>query len=110
MQWLVSGLNYYDSVSPGNRRSSTPFSVLTWLWVPFSLKQVSLIEPFLQAAPDGNADINVPYYPDNNRYLAVHEYSGFELGDAERLHTIRDFITYHGHWRRSGLERLHAIW
>ena len=89
--------------------------MLKGLWVPFSLNPVFAYRTllFLQAAPEsqhGNADINVPFYPYNNRYLAVHEYSGFERGDAKRLQTIRDFIKYHGDWSRSDLERLHAIW
>jgi hypothetical protein len=71
---------------------------------------------FLQAAPEnqhGNADINVPFYPDNNRYLAVHEY---ELGDTESLQTVWDFITSHTRSGTSILQMaapkrlLHAIW
>ena len=68
---------------------------------------------FLKAAPgsqDGNADINVGFHPDNNRYLEVHEYSGFESEDAESLKTIRDFISYRTDSNRSVSERLHAIW
>ena len=109
------GINYHNSVSPGNLRSSTPSSVLTWLWVPLSVNPVFAYQIllFLQTAPEsqhGNADINVPFYPDNNPYFAVHEYSGFELGDAGRLQTIRSFITDRsGRWC-SDLERLHAIW
>ncbi|KAH9003545.1 hypothetical protein EDB86DRAFT_2893126 [Lactarius hatsudake] len=51
----------------------------------------------MAAAPGsqhGNTDINVGFSPANNRYLVVHEYSGFESGDAQSLQTIRDFISY----------------
>ncbi|KAH9018535.1 hypothetical protein EDB85DRAFT_2294485 [Lactarius pseudohatsudake] len=58
----------------------------------------------------GNADINVGFSPGDNRYLIVHEYSGFESGDAQSLQTIRDFISYRTDADRSASERLHAIW
>ena len=58
----------------------------------------------------GNADINVGFDPRNNRYLVVHEYSGFEAGDAQGLQTIGDFISYRTDARCPVSERLHAIW
>ncbi|KAH9041168.1 hypothetical protein EDB84DRAFT_1474613 [Lactarius hengduanensis] len=58
----------------------------------------------------GNADINVGFSPGDNRYLIVHEHSGFESGDAQSLQTIRDFISYRTEADRSASERLHAIW
>ncbi|KAH9018730.1 hypothetical protein EDB85DRAFT_2154290 [Lactarius pseudohatsudake] len=67
----------------------------------------------MAAAPgsqNGNADINVGFSPANNRSLVVHEYSGFESGDAQSLQTIRDFISYRTDADRSASERLHAIW
>ncbi|KAH9041186.1 cytochrome P450 [Lactarius hengduanensis] len=67
----------------------------------------------MAAAPgsqNSNADINVGFSPANNRSLVVHEYSGFESGDAQSLQTIRDFISYRTDADRSALERLHAIW
>jgi hypothetical protein len=60
----------------------------------------------------GKADINVEFRPEDNRYLVVHECSGFgsQLGDSQNLRTIREFVSY-----RTGLscppsERLHAVW
>ncbi|KAI9456389.1 hypothetical protein BJY52DRAFT_1276672 [Lactarius psammicola] len=66
----------------------------------------------MAAAPGSqrNVDINVGFSPSNNRYLVVHEYSGFGSGDAQSLQTIRDFILYHTDASRSVSERLHAIW
>ncbi|KAH9018529.1 hypothetical protein EDB85DRAFT_2294479 [Lactarius pseudohatsudake] len=58
----------------------------------------------------GNADINVGFSPGDNRYLIVHEHSGFESGDAQSLQTIRNFISYRTDADRSASERLHAIW
>jgi hypothetical protein len=78
----------------------------------FYLNLVLLIEYLKKASPSqhGNADINYEFRPDNNRYLAVHEYSGLESGDAQSLQTIQDFISSRTDANRSVLERLHAIW
>jgi len=58
----------------------------------------------------GRPDINFEYRPDDNRYLIVHECSGFEQGDAQGLQAIRDFISTRTDQSRSALERLHAVW
>jgi hypothetical protein len=79
----------------------------------FYLNPVSLIEPFFfKASPSqhGNADINASISPDGNRYLVVHEYSGFESGDAQSLQTIQQFISTHTDASRPVSKRLHAIW
>ena len=87
--------------------------MLIWLCVSFHLNPVFAYRTllFFKAAPGsqhGNADINNSFKPDNNRYLAVHEYSGFESGDAETA--IRDFISSRTDAKCSDLKRLHAIW
>ncbi|KAF8267147.1 hypothetical protein EI94DRAFT_1731317 [Lactarius quietus] len=67
----------------------------------------------MAAAPrnqHGDADINVGFNLDSNRYLVVHEYPGFESGDAQSLPTIRAFISSHTDVNCSVSERLHAIW
>ncbi|KAN0136292.1 hypothetical protein V8E53_005897 [Lactarius tabidus] len=66
----------------------------------------------LAASPSqhGNADINASIAPDGNRYLVVHEYSGFESGDAQSLQTIQQFISTHTDASRPVSRRLHAIW
>jgi hypothetical protein len=81
--------------------------MLLWLWVPFHLNPVFAYRTllFFKAA---NTDINDSFKPDNNRYLAVHEYSGLESGDAETA--IRDFISSRTDANCSASKRLHAIW
>ncbi|KAH9170086.1 hypothetical protein EDB89DRAFT_1355143 [Lactarius sanguifluus] len=60
----------------------------------------------------GNADINVEFHPDDNRYLIVHEYSGLgsQAEDSQNLQIIRDFILHRTDVSRSPSERLHAVW
>ncbi|KAH9960954.1 hypothetical protein BJV74DRAFT_954554 [Russula compacta] len=58
----------------------------------------------------GKSDINFAFRPEDNRYLVVHECSGFEPGDAQGLHSIRNFITYRTDPSRSVWQRLHAVW
>ncbi|KAI0285605.1 hypothetical protein BC826DRAFT_115306 [Russula brevipes] len=58
----------------------------------------------------GKPDVNVEYRPDDNRYLIVHECSGFEQGDAQGLQAIREFISTRTDQSRLALERLHAVW
>ncbi|KAH9980734.1 hypothetical protein BJV74DRAFT_85096 [Russula compacta] len=58
----------------------------------------------------GKSDINFAFRPDDNRYLIVHEYSGFEHGHAYGLQSIRDFIAYRTDPSRSAAEKLHAVW
>ncbi|KAI0285732.1 hypothetical protein BC826DRAFT_110579 [Russula brevipes] len=58
----------------------------------------------------GKPDINFEYRPDDNRYLIVHECSGFEQGDAQGLQAIREFVSTRTDQSRSALERLHAVW
>ena len=93
--------------------------MLIWLlvkpYVPFYFNPVSLIELFLLSkvspgSQHGNTDINASFAPDSNRYLVVHEYSGFEPGDAQSLQTIRRFISNHTNASCPVSERLHAIW
>jgi hypothetical protein len=55
-------------------------------------------------------DINYEIHPEENRYLIVHEYSGFEPGDIHGLQAIRDFISYRTDPSRSSAERLHTVW
>ena len=62
-------------------------------------------------APLGRgSDINLPFRPEDNHRLVVHEYSGLEPGDAHGLQTVRDFITNRTDPQRLPAERLHAIW
>ncbi|KAH9977506.1 hypothetical protein BJV74DRAFT_860762 [Russula compacta] len=58
----------------------------------------------------GKSDINFAFRPDDNRYLIVHECSGFERGSAYGLQTIRNFITHRTDPSRSVPEKLHAVW
>ncbi|KAH8985726.1 hypothetical protein EDB86DRAFT_3246299 [Lactarius hatsudake] len=60
----------------------------------------------------GNANINVEFHPDDNRYLIVHEYSGLgsQAGDSRNLQIIRDFILHRTDVNRSPSERLHTVW
>ena len=60
----------------------------------------------------GNVDINVAFHPENNRYLVVHEFSGFETQaeDLQNLRSIRDFISYRTDPNCSPFEKLHAVW
>ncbi|KAI9456396.1 hypothetical protein BJY52DRAFT_1381678 [Lactarius psammicola] len=60
----------------------------------------------------GKADIDIEFRPEDNRYLIVHECSGFEpqAGDSQNLQIIRDFISHRTDASRSPSERLHAIW
>ena len=55
-------------------------------------------------------DINLEFYPEDNRYLIVHEYSGFGPGDTQSLQAVHDFISYRTDRGRSATERLDAVW
>ena len=55
-------------------------------------------------------DINHEIHPKENRYLIVHEYSGFEPGDGQGLQAIRDFISCRTNPSCADAEKLHAIW
>jgi hypothetical protein len=66
--------------------------------------------PANKAAPGRGSDINLPFLPEDNHRLIVHEYSGLEPGDAHGLRTVRDFITNRTDPNRAPAERLHAIW
>ncbi|KAF8267124.1 hypothetical protein EI94DRAFT_1701224 [Lactarius quietus] len=57
-----------------------------------------------------DANINLAFCPYNNNYLVVHEYLGFESGDAQSLQNIREFISYYTDANRSVPARLHAVW
>jgi len=63
-----------------------------------------------KAAPATASDINFAFRPDDNHRLIVHEFSGFEPGDAQGLQTIRDFISNRTDPSLAVPERLHAIW
>ncbi|KAI9459745.1 hypothetical protein F5148DRAFT_1218621 [Russula earlei] len=54
----------------------------------------------------GKRNINLEFHPEDNRYLIVHECSGFEPGDAEGLQSIRDFILYRTDPSRSGPRKI----
>ncbi|KAH9054844.1 hypothetical protein EDB87DRAFT_1417347 [Lactarius vividus] len=77
---------------------------------PFSLIEYFYFKKVAPGSQHGNADINVGFSPGNNRYLVVHECSGFESGDDQSLQTIRNFISYRTDADRSASERLHVIW
>ncbi|KAN0133589.1 hypothetical protein V8E53_008577 [Lactarius tabidus] len=67
------------------------------------------------AAPErplGESDINFEYFPEDNRYLIVHECSGFDsrARDSQTFLNIRDFISRRTDTSRSASERLHAVW
>ncbi|KAF8272135.1 hypothetical protein EI94DRAFT_1796529 [Lactarius quietus] len=67
------------------------------------------------AAPErapGQADIDVEFRPEDNRYLIVHECSGLDsqATNSQGLQTIRDFISRRTDPSCSPPERLHAIW
>ena len=57
-------------------------------------------------------DINVGFRSEDNRYLVVHEISGFgsQAVDSQNLRAIWDFISYHTGPSCPPSERLHAIW
>jgi hypothetical protein len=78
-----------------------PISYFGLFNVPLRRKQVAL---------GRGSDINLPFRPEDNHRLIVHEYSGLEPGDAFGLRTIRDFITNRTDPNRAPAERLHAIW
>jgi len=61
-------------------------------------------------AASGRSDINHEIVPEDNRYLIVHEGSGFGPGDGQSSQVIRDFITNRTDQGRANSERLHAIW
>ncbi|KAH9980733.1 hypothetical protein BJV74DRAFT_887561 [Russula compacta] len=61
----------------------------------------------MSAAQQNSSDINFAFRPDDNRYVVIHEYSGFH---AHGLQTIRNFITHRSDPSRSVPERLHAVW
>jgi hypothetical protein len=63
-----------------------------------------------KAARARTFDINFPFRPDDNHRLIVHECSGLELGDAQGLQAIRDFISDRTDPSRAAQGRLHAIW
>ena len=58
----------------------------------------------------GSSDINLPFRPEENHRLVVHEYSGLGPGDAQSLRIIRDFITKRTDPNCPPAERLHAVW
>jgi GTP-binding protein EngB required for normal cell division len=64
------------------------------------------------AAASEKADINAEFRPADNRYLIVHECSGFDsqTRDSQDSQTIRDFISRRTDASRLPPERLHAIW
>ena len=61
-----------------------------------------------QAAP--GRGINHEIQPEDNRYLIVHESSGFGPGDGHNLQAIRDFISYRTDPSRASDERLNVVW
>ena len=68
-----------------------------------------------KAAPErvsGKPDINIEheFQPEDNRYLIVHECSGFEQGDSQSLRAIRKFILRRTDPSRATRERLHVVW
>jgi hypothetical protein len=58
----------------------------------------------------GISDINREIVPEDNRYLIVHESSGFGPGDGQNSQVIRDFVTDRADQGLANSERLHAIW
>ncbi|KAN0136277.1 hypothetical protein V8E53_005882 [Lactarius tabidus] len=64
------------------------------------------------AAASEKADINIEFRPADNRYLIVHECSGFDsqTRDSQDSQTIRDFISRRTDASCLPPERLHAIW
>ncbi|KAN0135836.1 hypothetical protein V8E53_006288 [Lactarius tabidus] len=60
----------------------------------------------------GGSGINVEFRPEDNRYLVVHECSGFgsQAEDSQNLRTIRDFISFRTDQSCPPSERLHAVW
>lgn len=55
-------------------------------------------------------DISPEFYLEDNRYLSVHEYSGFGPGDTQNLQAVRNFISHRTDRGRSATERLDAVW
>lgn len=55
-------------------------------------------------------DINREISPRDNRYLIIHEYSGFEPGDGQGLQAIQEFISSRTDPNRPSAERLDAVW
>ena len=78
--------------------------------MPLYLINVPLPRDANKAAPRIGSDINLAFRPDDNQHFIVHEYSGLEPGDAQGLHTVRDFINNRTDPKRAPAERLHAIW
>ena len=58
----------------------------------------------------GKIDINVEFRPEDNRYLVVHEFLGFEPQVSQNLRTIRDFISRRTVSTCPSSDRLHAVW
>jgi len=46
----------------------------------------------------------------HNRYLIVHEYSGFEPGNGQGLQAIQTFISDRTDPNRPPAEKLDAVW
>lgn len=91
---------------------------LTWTrrWVAFHRSPCSCLNSVTgKAAPErvpGKPDINIglEFQPEDNRYLIVHECSGFEHGDTQSLRAIRKFISRRTDPSRATRERLHVVW
>jgi hypothetical protein len=66
--------------------------------------------PAIKAALGRGSDINLPFRPEENQRLVVHEYSGLEPGDTHGLGTVREFITKRTDPKCGPAERLHAVW
>ena len=86
-------------------------SVRIWSYFVFRIPVYSMCLCLAnKAAPGIGSDINLAFRPDDNHYLIVHEYAGFEPGDAHGLRTIQDFITSRTEPNHPPAERLHAVW
>jgi hypothetical protein len=58
----------------------------------------------------GATDFHSGFRPVDNRYLTIHECSGFESGSTKNSQVLRQLITDRTGVKVPASERLHAIW
>ena len=61
----------------------------------------------LKGGPKNVSGRTAEFRPRDNRYLIVHECSGY---GPEELQAIRDFVTMYSHKNRPASAKLHLIW
>jgi hypothetical protein len=64
----------------------------------------------IQANVSEATDFHAGFRPVENRYLTIHECSGFDSGSTQNSQVLRKFITERTGVKVPASERLHAIW